>query len=257
MAYELDVEGVATAFGAGRRGWNGRTVRFETREVATLTVTSGRLAASDPLVNPNPPAFNRSVPTGPFPVELAVAVFDDDERVAYARVRVADTAPERWEMAVTGANDVAGLGPDEFFGYGVDAGTGCFMDAAAGAALERRMNAEPDYFETILDGLNATQRNTWSWLDLRPDPTAATNIVCFSSGWGDGSYPTFFGLAGEQVVQVVTDFMLLPDVEDGAEPAGSPNRSSARPGKSPFGRGALSLLRWIIRGDNDKGSPGR
>src|SRR6186713_2043678 len=129
----------------------GRAVSFSTREIAKVTIASGRLGASDPLITPNPRPFTRPVPIGEYPVELALASFVDDERVAYARVRFGDAPPVSWEMAIGAGDDVSTLGADDFIGYAVDAGTGCFMDHAAGIDLDRRMDAETDYYETIVD----------------------------------------------------------------------------------------------------------
>ena len=58
-------------------------------------------------------------------VELAIADLNSDERVAFARVVFTREVTVSWKMAVTTPiQDVATLGPNEYFGYGVDAGTG-------------------------------------------------------------------------------------------------------------------------------------
>ncbi|SMF97169.1 Protein of unknown function [Methylomagnum ishizawai] len=178
---------------------------FEVVDIGLLTVTSGWVAASDPFVDPAPPAFTRAVPPGNYPVQLAIArLSDGDERVAFARlVFQADGHIERWEMAVAAGQDVATLGEDGYFGYGVDTGTGCFMDVEAGRSLSSRMDIDPSYFDELLGAME-------SWLVFTPDADSPCNIACFSSGWGDGLYPSFFGLdrAGRPVA-LMTDFLVF------------------------------------------------
>lgn len=51
-----------------------------------------------------------------------------------------------------------------------------------------------------------------AWANVRPDADREENIICFRSGFGDGSYPSFFGFdANGQVCQLVTDFGLFYD----------------------------------------------
>ena len=120
-------------------------------------------------------------------------------------------------MALTEGQDPAALEHDGYFGYGVDAGTGCFMDPVAGQLLAARMDREDEYFNAILDEMQRTYRHTRSWLDWRPSPEHAANIICFSSGWGDGLYPSFFGFSSEgQVCSLLTDFFILTDTENAA-----------------------------------------
>jgi hypothetical protein len=45
--------------------------------------------------------------------------------------------------------------------------------------------------------MDKTYKPTWMWLDWRPSPERRENIICFSSGWGDGVHPSFFGLSAE------------------------------------------------------------
>ena len=147
------------------------------------------IAASDPLVQPAPHAFTTPVTPGVYPVQIAIARLQGgDERIAFARAcfgPALNAAVETWRMALTGQENLASLDAAEgYFGYGVDAGIGCFMDADAGKLLQARMDADEDYFETLLERLHLTYKHTRSWLDFRPDDTSPLNIVCFSSGWG-------------------------------------------------------------------------
>ncbi|WP_205895603.1 DUF4241 domain-containing protein [Metapseudomonas otitidis] len=182
--------------------------RFYTQPVGELELPTGQLVACDPLVSCDAP-FTQTVPKGRFPLQLAIARIGEDERIAFARIVFAPGTATRWEMALVDGQDPSTLGPDEFFGYGVDSGTGGFMDAAALRRYETQREQEGEAFdERLLAELDKTYRHTRSWTLL---PTEAGNVTLFSSGYGDGTYPSYFGYdASGRLVAVVTDFLLVP-----------------------------------------------
>ena len=181
---------------------------IEVHSIGSLVCPTGRIVAADPLVFPESPAFNRSVPPGQYPVLLSVARFANDARVAFAMLRFAEQWPDRWELAVVpGADGSAGD-----LGYPVDAGLGCFMDADAQTALLARLEASPDlnYYDDVLgDELDAHSdpKGTWQWTMHQPDPRKPSTLAVFSSGFGDGAYPTYWGIWGDRVVSLVTAFL--------------------------------------------------
>ncbi len=157
--------------------------------VAQLEITSGRIAAADPLTSSGFEPFVRAVPNGSWPVELLLATNAGDTRVARASVVFRDEEPVRFEMAVTAGQDPRTLKAEEHFGYGVDSGTGCFADAEAMLDGER-----------LVASLQKRQETTWSW-------AAEGDVVAFSSGYGDGVYSSYFGLDAQgEPVCLVTDF---------------------------------------------------
>ena len=219
MAYAPNPRHVEIAFSSLSLSQYGKPVEFQCREIGHLLVTSGALAASDPFVSPDRPPFTQAIPAGRYPVSVAIACFGEerDERVAFARVGLSSLPVVSWTMALTDDQSPAALEHDGYFGYGVDAGTGCFMDPVAGQLLAARMDREDEYFNAILDEMQRTYRHTRSWLDWRPSPEHAANIICFSSGWGDGLYPSFFGFSSQgQLCSLLTDFLILSDTENAA-----------------------------------------
>ncbi|MDQ8023147.1 MAG: DUF4241 domain-containing protein [Moraxellaceae bacterium] len=186
----------------------GQTYRFRSQAVGELYLPSGRLVACDPLVSCGD-AFAARVPAGRFPLQLAIARNGDDERVALAKIVFAEGPIASWELAVTPAQDVSTLKPGEFFGYGVDSGTGGFMDADALTAFEAERERGGEKFDQqLFDALDKTYRHTWSW---HLHQTTGGTVAMFSSGYGDGAYPTYRGYdkAGK-LVAVITDFMIVP-----------------------------------------------
>lgn len=214
MGYHISSEQLEIAFSSGSLTIKGKTINFEVVKLGELEITSGLIGASDPFVYPQPEPFNIPVPKGIHPVEIAIAKTPDgDNRVAFARVLFSPQSNvKHWEMALIKDQNINELDPEsnEFFGYGVDTGTGCFMDIHTGDILGARMDQEEEYFQKMLDCMDINYVDTMSWLEFRPSESSSLNVICFSSGWGDGAYPSFFGMnmSGEPVT-LVTDFLIL------------------------------------------------
>lgn len=211
MAYTLNLDHVSAAFSSGSLPNGGKPVKFHTVEIGAVVVTSGLLSVADPFVDCEQAAFARKVPNGKHPVSLAIARFKNgDERVAFAQVKLSDEPAVRWHMALRKGQALATLKKNQFFGYGVDSGTGAFLDPRAGKLLWKKMAEDDDYFDFMVEKSRKTYRATRSWFDCRPYRKHPENLICFSTGWGDGSYPSFFGLSSDRRPSVLlTDFLLL------------------------------------------------
>jgi uncharacterized protein DUF4241 len=181
------------------------------RTIGELVVTSGQIVACDPLAMPDTPPFADRVAAGRYPVLLSVAeAKSGDQRVAFALLRLTEHPVMRWENAAPQGKSLSDLQPERIFAYGVDAGTGCFMDAEAAQALQARQKAalargEDD--DELFDALMKTYVHTWSWANVVMEEAGGANVVAFSSGWGDGAYPCYWGYdVGGQRVALMTDF---------------------------------------------------
>lgn len=203
-----------------------------------LSLPSGRIVACDPFTGLGAyggDPFTVSVPPGRYPVTaslIEITTPDDldpesepefepepepepgraaeperpHRRVAAARLAIRDEPVVVWEQAVVPEQDLGALGADEFYGYGVDAGTGCFVDAEA---VEPLGDFESDT-ETLMAAFEAME---WSaGVVALTAPDSGHNLVAFSSGWGDGVYPTWIGrTATGEVACLVTEFFVIPD----------------------------------------------
>jgi len=214
-------------------------------EVGELILTSGRIVACEPTrlqtfgdVLP----FTRRVAPGRYPVVLCLVGVQyttwSEERVAWAQVRFRPEPARSWEMALTPGQDPAKLDGKAFFGYDVEAGRGGFLDADIVTALApereqhlRRIREGSMRSITSVEDLLANStpffRRFWEaqrsrtdperqWAGLGVEPTTGANVVEFSSGWGDGCYPSYWGLddSGEPCC-LVTDFGLLVESLEG------------------------------------------
>lgn len=95
---------------------------------------------------------------------------------------------------------------DEFYGFGVDAGMGCVVDKKTQEEYikywEKLVEEEEadNPFDDIFDDLLTEsakkypkyQREYGDWANWTI-PNTDLNIPIFTSGWGDGYYPCYFG----------------------------------------------------------------
>ncbi|GBE95529.1 DUF4241 domain-containing protein [Nostoc cycadae] len=191
---------------------------FNTYNIGELVLTSGRLVACDPLVNPDREPFKVTLTPGRYPVILSVAHLqkNNDRRVAYAMLCISQQTPVRWEMATTcdEYENLSLLAEGEIFGYGVDSGTGCFMDADAAEIINESMYSAystktraEDLTYQIECELQKNYSDTWAWANICVNSSTQANVIAFHSGWGDGTYPTYFGYdATNNIVNVITEF---------------------------------------------------
>jgi hypothetical protein len=219
-----------------------------------LNITSGSIVACDPLVQPDRAAFVRQVPLrGAAAVDILV-----DKTAAHplavlwlrSREQI-EPGQLRWEMAITQKQDMQTLKDNHFFGYDVDTGMGCFMDIDTAAAIEEREARHADdstfnYYDSILDA--ELKDNIADHYPLGEG--SSNNIVVFRSGFGDGSYPSYWGLDenGEAVV-LVTDFMTM--VGGDARSDREKRRDAYRASIAPEKAAALEALRSAINKPDD------
>lgn len=178
------------------------------KRITDIHLPTGKLVATDAFVFTEPEPFELPLPSGVFPVNLSIAHFSNDQRVAFATIRFRDSAPVAWTMLTLDGQDTSKLEKDEIFGYPVDSGTGCFIDASAAKVLNRKMSDNSEFYREMMAAMERTYVHTWSWLDM---PFGKGNLVAFSSGLGDGAYATYAGFdADGEISVVVTDFSVVP-----------------------------------------------
>lgn len=187
---------------------NGQDADIECQEVGSLVLPTGTIVACDGLI-PSLEPFAQKVTPGSYPVILSLVFSESSLQVACAMLRFSDTMPVSWKPAdAPDQNEFHGIG------YGVDTGTGCFADLAAMQALL----AGPDVYERLRKEVNSPYVD---WVDFRVSDDC--NIIAFSSGKGDGKYPSYFGYdADKNVVCLATDFGIIAPVA--GQPAETPSK---------------------------------
>ncbi len=199
---------------------DGHEASIEICEAGVLVLTSGRIVACDGLI-PSDEPFTQTVKPGSYPVILSIALFGEEwPTVACAMLRLRDKMPTTWKLAtVEGQSEVAEQ-EGKIIGYGVDCGVGCFADLNA----MRTLTTSPDTYNRLQERVH---QPGVEWVDFHLDAAGSSNIIVFSSGEGDGTYPSYFGYDAEgNVLCLATDFgVIAPLPEKQTE---KPNKDQLR-----------------------------
>ena len=189
-------------------------VNLTRKAVGMLNLPDGKVAVADPLVFPEVKPLSRSVAPGSYPVEVIWS--EQDSRVALALMRFSQKPVARWEIAARPGQDVAKLGPAEFFPVNVDAGLAMFASSRFAAAFDRRMallkkqSKSPNYYDDFLAREMANDVEFLIHFPMPADKTAGAAII--HSGWGDGSYPVLWGLDDDgRPIVLMIDFYVIDD----------------------------------------------
>ncbi|PWD52060.1 hypothetical protein C8046_16815 [Serinibacter arcticus] len=172
---------------------DGETTRTEVSEVGTLVTSTGVLAVLDfGYGNDDARPLARTVAPGTYPIDRVTGF----GRNAAVRVRFSDRVPVSWHPASLPAGGHV---------IGVDAGCGCIVDHVAYAAMTRRDKA------AVYDRFTTAARPA-----VLEVPLGATDLgIAFDTGYGDGSYPVYWGVDEQgRTAQLVVDCMVLVAQDD-------------------------------------------
>lgn len=201
----------------------GDAVPLKWISIGTLKAPTGKIYVGDPLgINMEDEPFFQTVPPGNYDVRICTATFDyNDERIALAQLILSDAPPAEWKLALTEKQNPNSLSEGEYYGYGVDGGTGCFFDGDSLKAVDDLLASESPEgdmgFELFVAEMEKNSVPTRDWANYKLDETGR-NIIMFSSGWGDGFYPTYIGYdASGAVTSFITDFLVLDILSEVAE----------------------------------------
>lgn len=180
------------------------------QELGEINLPTGKIVACDPLVDPETPPFNKQVKAGKYPVTLYIHCINDDKRVGFAKLSFSDALPVRFENAVDDEQSLEDLEEDEWYGYGVDSGTGSFMDEKTAVLFVELMDSSEEYTVPEFDEmLEESYIDTYCAANFTL-PDTDLNLAAFSSGFGDGLYPTYWGFDGDgNICCLITDFQTV------------------------------------------------
>ena len=200
-------EGLAAAYQhLGRVTIGGRPGTLSVSRADDLVLPTGRVGAGDAFFVDAEP-FTTMLPAGSHPVFLLNVLEAGGQSVAAAMVRVEDKHPVRWEGA-----SVRSHPKDVPFAYPVDSGTGSFVSPEAIARFESLPPEIADsLIDRLLEGYASTPETTFT-VSITLDPASGANLVTFTSGYGDGGYPSWFGFdASGNPVALLTSFDLIDE----------------------------------------------
>lgn len=201
LACAIDLEAYFTETAIG-----GMTV--DVLNIGSVSIPTGELIACDPLVAlEDARPYLQTVPAGTYVVTICVVPSElYGDRYACVKMVISDERPVRYDLGMVGDEDLEDLEDDTFFGFFVDAGMGCIADVRTQEAfraywakrLEEDESIDPynDLFFDLLDESAREhpryQREGGDWVNWTV-PGTECNLAAFTSGWGDGVYPAYFG----------------------------------------------------------------
>lgn len=203
----------------------------DTLDIGSLYFPTGEVFTCDPLMDLDEARpYIQKIPVGTYPVKICVVPSEDDgNRYACVKVSVSNEKPVRYELGMIGFENLDEEFDDgAFFGFGVDAGMGCIADIKTQEEFKtywnKRIEEANDEFINFFDDLFARllEKNSelnpkyqddgcGNWLNWTV-PGTDCNITIFSSGWGDGCYPTYFGY--DAMGNVCGVYILFIDIEN-------------------------------------------
>ena len=190
--------------------------KLDILSIGTVSIPTGEVIVRDPLVyldRKSEPYFIKT-PTGEFPTDICVVLAEEDcARYAVVRVLFSENKVVRTEEALIGIENLDEIDGDAYFGFNVDAGLGCIADKKVRDSFcdfedqFRKNNPDANMYDDYFSGLFEKsyqenphyQRSGGDWLNWQI-PGTQYNVPIFQSGFGDGTYPVYFGYDEENNV---------------------------------------------------------
>lgn len=196
------------------------------KHLGDLNVTTGKIIACDPLISLcDASPFTRTIAPGKYPVTACVVKTESyGERHAFVKLEFNKETATKWEMALLKDQDVDSLtDEDEIFGFPVDAGLACFCDEATQKLYNKfdedfmiknpKGNIYDDHIEAEFRKNSCHPNDPESvgdWINFCIPHQPDENVIMFSSGLGDGIYPSYWGISEEgNVCSLVVDLQVF------------------------------------------------
>ena len=187
----------------------------ESFEAGDITLTSGKLAVSDPLITSEMPAFTTDFPLGNFPVLVHKEI--DSNCIAYVEIVFSNSEIASWKLATSEGQNTGNLQEGEIFGFPVESGMGCLMDFET----QQNLNLlEQHLFKRTGDDFMGIYEEFFhehffqeegainQYAFLKPNEDKSGNIFAFETGYGEGFYASYIGFDEQNVpVKVVCELI--------------------------------------------------
>jgi hypothetical protein len=160
--------------------------------------------------------FVRTVPPGTYDVFVSIWGLEgrkrtpsdgmgDCPRAAYLALVLSGKQPDRYEFAATGTQPTEWQPTDFMDGFGVDVGGIGIIDAEDLDSIRRVAEEDLDFIQQVAAACD--EHPEWGRVAgcYRPGARRGPEVLQCDSGWGDGSYFSYWGLgaAGNPVVLIV------------------------------------------------------
>ena len=187
----------------------------ESFEAGDITLTSGKLAVSDPLITSEMPAFTTDFPLGNFPVLVHKEI--DSNCIAYVEIVFSNSEIASWKLATSEGQNTGNLQEGEIFGFPVESGMGCLMDFETQQNLnlleQHLFKRKGDdfmgiYEEFFHEHFFQEEGAINQYAFLKPNEDKSGIIFAFETGYGEGFYASYIGFDEQNVpVKVVCELI--------------------------------------------------
>ncbi len=191
-----------------------------------VSIPTGQIIVCDPLVyfHDSLPLV-RKVKPGKYPVTVCLAkTKNSGNRYAVVKLEFSKSIASKWELATVDGQDISDLkDEDDFFGFSVDAGLGSFMDLQTRHYFKEfddsfmKQHPNGNIYTDLFAGefkKNAIEPNNpldaGDWINFYLPNKPELNVVMFHSGFGDGVYPSYWGIDNDgEICNLIVDFGVL------------------------------------------------
>jgi hypothetical protein len=186
----------------------------EVKLIGELNIFSNKIIACDPFYVSEKFTypFKEFIPNGSYAVYLSYSTVKDwGKRVAFAKIKFNNNKTIRYRVAEFEVKDKNSENE-----YWVDSGMGCFTDYKTAKIFANdqdvycKKNKNGNYYA---DKLEKHFKDKDSWANYIVGENK--NVIIISSGFGDGSYTSYFGYdSNNKITCLITDFAVLTDEKE-------------------------------------------
>lgn len=200
--------------------------------VGDIYLPSGKIVTADPFISDHTKPFVKTVAPDTYPVNLYFKQQGENHyRIAFSKIKFKQEKATRWILALTEGDKietVQNLKDGEILGFPVDAGLAFFADNETHKVYLKKSDelyaGEElfNYYDDVLyDEMVAASAGSiygskdGDWTNHIPDKNFKGNMIIHASGWGDGYYPTYWGLNNNnEIVELAMDFFVINEEEE-------------------------------------------
>lgn len=180
------------------------------QNIGLLKLKTGNIIATDPILLYDDQSFGTKVKPLEYSVFAYIADFENGEkRTALSKIEFSKEKPVKWQMALYEGEKFNNLKADEYLGFDVENGVCCYMDECIMEELDNLFEEDLDEYEKSIKSSVKFSKNVFSFKSI-PYGSKGCNIIAFTAGWKNGTFPSYFGYdKNDKVCCLVTDFMVL------------------------------------------------
>ncbi len=220
--------------------FSGEKENISVIDISKLSIISGQLTAMD-YDGPDyaggeyTPAYTETIPNGEYAVKASLLNCGEGAyRVAAAKIEFASEKPVGFKMAVYENQDISKLKEGYFYGFAIDSGLAIIGDKEVineyCEVLEQFeeeseggnnwfMSSSLSYYETHIEKMLEDSYSKFpeyhvDFIDYTL-PETEHHMLFLSTGWGDGTYPVYFGYSESgKLCCAVVQFIFEDELKD-------------------------------------------